>query len=197
MEVRSVYAPFNGVGREDQLERRQLWDNELEVEMFNSTDSTKGRVIMGDMNAVYRDSDISPTEEFWQRQGPQTLPLLDRGFGGTTFNERSRFKNWIEMGDLEDSFTPLTPHKGCHLRNLDAQFTFRGQGKFYGKGMKIDYVLVDKTILISGGVKSSRILCNGRDREMASWARITRHYGASWIRNGRPSAQIYSQIIVR
>ena len=35
----------------------------------------------------------------------------------------------------------------------------------FGKGMKVDYIMVDDTIMLSGGVKTARILDNGLDRE--------------------------------
>ena len=156
--VTSVYAPFNGTGQPGHLGRRQEWDEALFQELAGSK-SEKGRVAMGDFNAVYRDSDMSNHPSFWLGQGDQTTPLADRGFGGTTINERTRFQNILECGELADTFTP--PNE----KTLQARWTFRGQGKFYGKGYKVDYILADDSIVLSGGVKSSRILCNGRDRD--------------------------------
>ena len=158
MVVTSVYAPFNGTGQPGHLGRRQEWDEALYQEMAGSR-SEKGRVAMGDFNAVYRDSDMSNHPEFWLAQGNQNTPMADRGFGGTTANERARFRNILECGEMADTFTP--PNE----KTLQARWTFRGQGKFYGKGYKVDYILADDTILLSGGVKSSRILCDGRDRD--------------------------------
>ena len=157
--VRSVYAPFNGVGKEEQLQRRRDWDERLYHELTHELDPTKGRVVLGDFNAVYRESDMSNDTNFWKRQGAQDIEEADRGFGGTTTNERRRFRDILECGELADSFTVPTGNK------LEARWTFRGQGKFHGKGLKLDYIFADDTILLSGGVKSSRILCNGRDRD--------------------------------
>ena len=159
MVVRSVYAPFNGKGQTAHLERRRAWDEALFVEMAVLAEPGQGRVLMGDLNVVYRDTDISPHPDFWLRQGPQDGPIGDRGFGGTTRNERQRFQEMMECAELADTFTQPTG------RRLEARWTFRGQGHFFGKGMKVDYVLTDDTILLSGGVKSSKIWCNGRDRD--------------------------------
>ena len=115
--------------------------------------------MMGDLNVVYRDSDMSPHPDFWLRQGPQDGPIGDRGFGGTTRNERDRFQQLVECGEMADTFTQPSG------RRLEPRWTFRGQGHFFGKGMKVDYILADDTILLSGGVKSSRIWGNCRDRD--------------------------------
>ena len=89
---------------------------------------------MGDMNAVYRESDISPHPEFWKRQGDQTVADGDKGFGGTIDNERRRLRHILEFGELSDTFTPPSG------RRLEAKWIFRGEGKFHGKGMKLDYI---------------------------------------------------------
>ena len=155
--VTSVYAPFNGVGKPEQLSRRQQWDADLLRESAGAY-CAKGRVMLGDFNAVYRESDMTDGG-FWLRQGDQTLPIGDRGFGGTTANERRRFAEILECGELSDTFTAPSGRK------LASRFTFRGQGHFYGKGLKLDYILTDDTIMVSGGVRSSRIVCGGMDRD--------------------------------
>ena len=157
--VRSVYAPFNGTGKPGHLERRQGWDEDLFRETYAWDDSPKGRVLMGDFNAVYRDSDMSNHPEFWRLQGSQEVAKGDRGFGGTTLNERTRFRDILECGSLADTFTAPSG------RHHEARWTYRGQGKFQGKGLKLDYILADDTILLSGGVKSSRVLCSGSNRD--------------------------------
>lgn len=156
--VTSVYAPFNGVGKDHQLQRRRLWDKDLTDEVTGHSED-KGRVLLGDFNAVHRDSDMSPHYSFWKQQGLQEVEEGDRGFGGTTENERARFKTLLKLGHLSDSFTAPSGIK------LEAKWTFRGEGKFYGKGLKLDYIFTDDPIMLSGGVKSSRILCNGIDRD--------------------------------
>jgi hypothetical protein len=53
---------------------------------------------------------------------------------------------------MTDTFT--SPLDG----DSEPQFTFRGEGKFFGKGMKLDYILADDSLVVSGGVESSEIL---------------------------------------
>ena len=192
IEVRSVYAPFNGVGKAEQLARRQRWDDELYREVAQCSTPSKGRVVLGDFNAVYRDADMSNHHSFWKQQGPQDIAEGDKGFGGTTSNERLRFRNILECGELADT------HTAPANARLEARWTFRGQGKFFGKGLKLDYIFADDTILLSGGVKSSKILCNGVDREgFMAWARTMHHCSVSYTHDGNKSKPIYVLIMAR
>ena len=157
--VRSVYAPFNGAGKPGHYVRRRDWDARLQQEMASDGLSGKARILMGDLNVVNRDSDISGSPAFWKGQGDQSVEEGDRGFGGTTANERSRFAKILESGSMTDTFTkPLDP-------DSHPEFTFRGEGKFFGKGMKLDYVLADDSLVLSGGVESSQILSGVWSRE--------------------------------
>ena len=164
LTVRSVYAPFNGAGKLGHHVRRREWDAQLRQEMSDPGPAGRARILMGDMNVVNRDSDISGSPEFWKGQGDQTVTEGDRGFGGTTENERRRFAEILDQGSMTDTFTtPLDP-------DLEPEFTFRGEGKFFGKGMKLDYVLADDSLVLSGGVESSEILSRvwARDGFMGS-----------------------------
>ena len=159
LEVHSVYVPFNGTGEERKLHRRREWDSRLAEEMRASThEASKNRIFLGDFNAVYDDKDISPHPQFWAAQGRQDVAPDDRGFGGTTTNERYRLRNMISTARLMDTFQ-------SSVHPASAKWTFRGQGKFLGKGLKLDYIFTDETILLSGGVKESRILCSMKNRE--------------------------------
>ena len=115
--VRSIYAPFNGVGKPEQLERRAKWDDELCRETWMMGDGGKGRIYMGDFNAIYRDSDMSPHPEFWRSQGPQDITELDKGFGGTTRRERESFQTILELGGLADTY--IHPTKRERQGSLD------------------------------------------------------------------------------
>jgi len=78
--VRTVYAPFNGVGREDQLARRKRWDAQLREEMREDGHQGKPSVLMGDLNVVFHDTDMSPHPQFWAGQGNQDIAQQDKGF---------------------------------------------------------------------------------------------------------------------
>ena len=159
MVVRSVYAPFNGAGKEGHYSRRREWDSQLREEMRCSEAGGKVKILLGDLNVVNKDSDISGSPDFWKKQGDQTVDEGDRGFGGTTENERRRFAEITRDGALSDTFT--TPLDTA----IEPEFTFRGEGKFFGKGMKLDYVLADDSLVLSGGVESSEILSGVLSRD--------------------------------
>jgi exodeoxyribonuclease III len=157
--VRSVYVPFNGSGKIPHHVRRREWDERLRRELEPPERGGKARVLLGDLNVAYRDSDLSPDPGFWSGQGNQDVPEGDRGFGGATPNERARFKETMEATGMSDTFTtPLDT-------DTHPQWTFRGEGKFLGKGMKVDYVLADDEIVLSGGVEHSRIPCGVYSRD--------------------------------
>jgi hypothetical protein len=61
----------------------------------------------------------------------------DKGFGGTTANERLRMADLVEEGGLVDTFWSRPDH------SRKPQFTWKGKGKFKDKDMKIDYNLVE------------------------------------------------------
>ena len=73
MIVRSVYAPFNGAGKQAHYTRRQGWDALLREEMRSQPSELRARVLMGDLNVVNKDSDISGNPEFWKQQGDQSV----------------------------------------------------------------------------------------------------------------------------
>ena len=159
LDVHSVYVPFNGAGEERKLQRRREWDSRLAAEMRVFADqSDKAQIWLGDFNAVHKDRDMSPHPQFWAAQGRQDVPDGDCGFGGTTTNERLRLQSMLREARLMDTYHPSLGAK-------HAGWTFRGQGKFLGKGLKLDYIFASDTILLAGGVTESRILCCKSNRE--------------------------------
>jgi exonuclease III len=103
--VRSVYAPFNGAGKLEHHQRRRQWDADLLEELREPDKEGKARVLMGDLNVVNRNSDITGNPEFWKRQCDQQVDEADRGFGGTTANERKRFQEILDKSGMTDTFT--------------------------------------------------------------------------------------------
>ena len=155
--VTSLYTPFNGQGRPDQLLRRTLWDQAMLKEVTRTDQiGLKPRIILGDMNVARNEEDMTNDPNFWIGQGDQSIDVCDRGFGGTTANERLRAQEWVAEGHLADTFDPST---------AENPYTFLGQGRFRGMGLRLDGFLLDKTILSSGGVKESRIISPGKNRE--------------------------------
>jgi exodeoxyribonuclease III len=157
--VRSVYVPFNGSGKQGHYDRRKEWDSQLKQEMEDPGRGGKARILLGDLNVAYRESDITDDPQFWKGQGSQSVDEGDRGFGGSTLNERSRFGATMETSGMSDTFTvPLD-------EDSNLRYTFVGEGKFEGKGAKFDYVLADNALYLSGGVESSEILGKVSSRE--------------------------------
>ena len=164
LDVISLYAPFNGQGKPHQLERRQEWDKQLRKALAKNIkpegSQLKPKFVVGDMNVTHTEMDISPHKYFWGKQGNQEVDEKDRGFGGSTTNERDRFTELMDCGGMVDTMQELRPGE-----NKTKRYTWRGQGKFFGKGMRLDYGFVDWTISATEGVKTSSVLTDGHDRE--------------------------------
>ena len=158
--IMSVYAPFNGNGQEAHLERRRRWDGHLLMELSELNLDNTPRILMGDLNCCLKDLDLTHDPKFWMSRQGSTIPsdIADRGFGGTTANERMRMDVTLthaDMFDTSDIFPCQQP------ANFSVNFK---KGIFKGKGMKLDYILSDSTILASGGVKSSYVVRgNGKE----------------------------------
>jgi exonuclease III len=106
LQIKSVYAPFNGTGKPHLLERRRKWDASLRREMI-VTKGEKPRILLGDLNTALDDKDKTSNNKFWFNQGlgkeqrskavelcmgkepgVYDVAIGDQGFGGTTANER-------------------------------------------------------------------------------------------------------------
>ena len=156
--VTSLYTPFNGQGRPDQLLRRKEWDASMRREVTREdTTGLKHKIFLGDMNVAREEHDLTNDPEFWIGQGNQSVDVCDRGFGGTTANERLRSQENMAVGLLSDPFDPSTAGED--------RYTFLGQGRFRNKGLRLDGFLLDATIVKSAGVKETTILSPGKGRE--------------------------------
>ena len=163
----TIMAPFNGVGKIELLERRQRWDKAIGEEM-KAVPGEKVKILLGNFHAVLEDSDMSHDPGFWHKQGTrkrleqrveEVLDIGDEGFGGTTANERMRFSDWIEEGDLRDA--SRLDGRPDRLRD----FTYRPPGRITDKGLILDYALVSSVIVESGGVESSVVFKSLYDRD--------------------------------
>ena len=159
MNVVAVYVPFNGKGQEGHLERRRKWDRRIKKELIRLGED-KARVVMGDMNVALEAEDMSEGSGFWLNQTNGDPPTGDRGFGGTTANERSRAWKLMDDCKMEDSWERL-PRRGPRKD----RFSWLGvaNSRFACKGLRLDYVWTDKSIGRSGGIQESKIL-NGDER---------------------------------
>jgi exonuclease III len=124
-------------------------------------------VWVGDLNVAHTPADVTHPQ-FFKSQMPQKNEG-DSGQAGYTMNERLRFSNIIKDGELVDTYRHFNPvplaalDENLHShtsedRILDPSgptYTWRGtagrdikeSGRYYGKGMRIDYAMVGQFIL--------------------------------------------------
>jgi exonuclease III len=129
--------------------------------------------MIGDFNAALNDEDISDDPLFYINQGKiEVDDIGDKGFGGTTANERLRMSDLLEEGGLVDTFRS----RPGHLKK--PQFTWKRKRKFKNKGMKLDFNLVDKSIADSGGVEADLIMNGDRGpKDIVLWTKIICRHG--------------------
>ena len=171
----NTYAPNNGWD-ENAFERRRNWDKTILQAMkteFVKTYGQKPLVWVGDLNVCKTDDDASDIQFYrhgiYQHDKRYTIPMdeNDKGQPGCTKNEQKRFNEIINAGNLVDTYRHF--HKVGSDENSDNQWSWRGSpprnfatARYYGKGMRIDYSLVDKRLLEY--VKRSDILGHGKER---------------------------------
>ena len=121
---------------------------------------------LGDLNVAHDWSDVGPDPRWFREQNGQVaLDAADRGQPGFTENEQSRFTNLLEVGGLVDAYRHLHP-----TPDWKTDVTWRGtpgvhnpaEGRYYNKGMRIDYVLVCKSLVPR--VLTARVHGKGADR---------------------------------
>ena len=106
---------------------------------------------MGDLNVAAEWHDVGPSPEWFRTQnGKDAAHADDRGQPGFTANEQRRFAALKESSGLRDAYRALHPTPNWRLDS-----TWRGtpgvhnpaEGRYYNKGMRIDYVLVSEALL--------------------------------------------------
>ena len=147
VRVISRYVPNNGNCDAKKLERRRIDDTEAHdyVEHYTRL-LTKPIVYMGDLNVIHKNNDMSANSDYWHAEGfyqreEKDYPKdeADRGFCGTTQNERQRFLNFVKASKLHDPGAVATSTPQSIL-------TWRGAGRYYGEGLRLDYILVSEAL---------------------------------------------------
>ena len=166
----ATYSPNNGVV-EEYFQRRRDWDAKITAFVAGThAAAAEGRgkplIYVGDLNCAATDSDLSHPAFFRQivmdrnANGPP-LAAENRGQPGCTTGERLRFAAMLEAGALVDVYRQQTPTTGPAGAALPASaaagplFSWRGTpgrdipeaGRYYGKGMRIDHLLVSELLL--------------------------------------------------
>eukprot|EP00756_Hemistasia_phaeocysticola_P060658 Hpha_TRINITY_DN4214_c0_g1::TRINITY_DN4214_c0_g1_i1::g.186602::m.186602 len=161
-----TYTPNNG-STPEYYKRRRDWDVAMRKWLGDHWGGGKGErkvekplVYAGDLN-VAPDPELDLTHTGWMRAGSSNsfLPADgdegNRGQPGCTPHECVRFKEMLEAGNLVDAFRHY--HPGPVPDSAGPFFTWRGSpakpplppeaGRYYGKGMRIDHVLVTEDLL--------------------------------------------------
>lgn len=158
LELLGTYVPNNGTS-EASFARRRQW--EAEVDRLLAAPRDQPLVWLGDLNVAAGWHDVGPSPEWFRTQnGKDASDEDDRGQPGFTANEQSRFERTLESAGLVDAYRLLFPDA-----DWSRDVTWRGtpgvnvpeEGRYYGKGMRIDYVCVPRA-----GVRVERALVCGR-----------------------------------
>ena len=157
------YVPNNGMCDEKKLERRRTDDAVTYDYMTHyAAMSTKPLVYLGDLNVCHMNNDMSASADFWFEEGffqrrPEKVHKdeKDQGFCGTTVNERTRFKEMLRASNLYDPGAVTSDEPNQAL-------TWRGSGRYYGEGLRLDYILVSKTL--ANCIEEYRTNGYGRER---------------------------------
>jgi exodeoxyribonuclease III len=165
-ELVATYGANNG-WTQDSFARRREWDDLL-LRYFTRKKEQGAPVIWcGDLNVAHEDKDVSHPAWFATRVGegvPRPADEEDVGQPGFTPAERARFTWILKAGEMIDAYRMLHPEAS------DRDYTWRGTAptnmataRYYGKGMRIDYVIVSSQL--KDRVEAVEICGYGRDRE--------------------------------
>lgn len=186
-DLLGTYVPNNGV-TEVSFDRRREWDSEIETFLrarqrmlstmvsssstpptttitTTATTTMKPLVWLGEMNVAATYDDVGPSPDWFRnKNGQDAININDRGQPGFTINEQNRFKNLLEIGNLVDVYRLIHP-----TPNWSIDATWRGApgvdipntGRYYDKGMRIDYILVSQELLVAHRVMKANLYGKG------------------------------------
>jgi exonuclease III len=130
-----------------------------------ATTTIKPLVWLGDMNVASTWEDVGPSPDWFRnKNGQDAIHINDRGQPGFTINEQKRFNNLLSVGNLVDAYRMIHP-----IPNWSIDVTWRGTpgvdipkaSRYYGKGMRIDYILVSQELLASYHVMNATLYGKG------------------------------------
>ncbi|KAL1522809.1 hypothetical protein AB1Y20_017779 [Prymnesium parvum] len=147
-DLLGTYSPNNGTA-EESFARRRAWDAACLAMLQAPRHSPL--VWVGDLNVAAEWTDVGPDPHWFRfKNGQEAASVDDRGQPGFTPNEQRRFAMLLHEGGLVDAYRSLHPNP-----DWQRDVTWRGTpgrdgvpelGRYYNKGMRIDYVLVDKQL---------------------------------------------------
>ncbi|CAN0306035.1 unnamed protein product [Ectocarpus sp. 6 AP-2014] len=167
--VLALYVPNNG-SKAESFQRRRRWDDEL----CGFVDKYSGKLmITGDLNVAHEDADLTHAS-FFKGMFPAANPE-DSGQPGCTPAEKRRHSRLLESGGgLVDAYRRLNPVPAAGARDAGTEMegmTWRGtagnqvaaMGRYYGKGMRIDYFLLSTAL--APRIKEVKVFGSGADRD--------------------------------
>ena len=146
-----TYTPNNGTKAESYA-RRRLWDDRVRAALRSAGG---GVVYCGDLNVAPCDLDLSHPAWMKQQCAAADGDEGNAGQPGCTMHEQRRFRLLLEEAALVDAYRALHPRGAGEGGREGAHFTWRGRpgrdvaeaGRFFGKGMRIDHVLVSGDVM--------------------------------------------------
>jgi exonuclease III len=105
-DLLATYSPNNGTN-ESSFERRRRWDAEVKMFLTRAAERERPVIWVGDLNVARTPADVTHPA-FYSVQCPQPVPD-DSGQPGYTPNERRRFSEILEAGQLVDTFRHFNP----------------------------------------------------------------------------------------
>ncbi|KAK1433881.1 hypothetical protein QVD17_10799 [Tagetes erecta] len=142
--IMNTYVPNNGwKDEENAFQRRRKWDKRMKEFVLQSTD--KPLIWCGDLNVSHEEIDVSHPDFFQSAKMNGYIPPNEEDCGqpGFTLSERKRFGSILKEGKLIDAYRFLHKEK-----DMERGFSWSGNpiGKYRGKRMRIDYLLVSETL---------------------------------------------------
>ena len=143
-----TYVPNQG-GTEESFARRRGWDAKVRRLLASRAAGTPRPLVWGgDLNVAAGWEDVGPDPEWFRSKNGQGARCAEeRGQPGFTQAEQERFADLMQAGGLLDAHRLLHP-----TPDWQRDATWRGTpgappnppeyGRYYGKGMRIDYVLL-------------------------------------------------------
>eukprot|EP00510_Aplanochytrium_minuta_P002939 CAMPEP_0184006190 /NCGR_PEP_ID=MMETSP0954-20121128/525_1 /TAXON_ID=627963 /ORGANISM="Aplanochytrium sp, Strain PBS07" /LENGTH=335 /DNA_ID=CAMNT_0026284651 /DNA_START=21 /DNA_END=1025 /DNA_ORIENTATION=- len=132
----NTYVPNCGWTKEQKLVRQE-WDEDMKLLLSKRKEKTSKPLIWtGDLNVAHTSFD-STNEHFfrneWDRDSKRhsskesynlAIPPEDRGIPGFSDNERKRFQDLLDTGELFDAWRKINPTSSAKFSAEDAAFTW-------------------------------------------------------------------------
>lgn len=168
-DLLGMYVPNNG-SKLEAFARRRQWDADV-AKFLAGRPGGRPVVVLGDLNVAAGWEDVGPSPE-WFRDSNGLDPngegweAGDKGQPGFTQNEQRRFAALLAEAGLFDAYRHLHPtpdwRRDVTWRGAPAVSGPPEAGRYYDKGMRIDYVLLSSSLLPRAA--RAEVLGRGKER---------------------------------